>query len=124
MEPAVHDDIRINGHRDGRWAAGFDGRQASCDGRAETTITGQVADRRPCAPARQGPRLGVELLQVRRTDPTDNRDGATRCSRDQAHDARRQRRGAGGAGSPAGGSGAGRPARSTGARPPAGSCPT
>jgi hypothetical protein len=44
MEPAVHDDIGVNGHLDGHWSAWFDGLQASCDDRAETTITGRVAD--------------------------------------------------------------------------------
>jgi hypothetical protein len=49
---------------------------------------------------------------------------ATRWSRFRSHGARRQRRGAGGFGSPGGSRGAGRAARSTGARPPADSCPT
>jgi hypothetical protein len=40
----VHDDLGGNGHRDGHWSAWFDGRQVSCDDRAETTITGWVAD--------------------------------------------------------------------------------
>jgi hypothetical protein len=44
MEPAVHDDLRVNGHLDGHWSAWFDGLRASCDDRAETTITGRVAD--------------------------------------------------------------------------------
>jgi hypothetical protein len=44
MEPAVHYDIRVNGHLDGPWSAWFDGLQVSCDDRAETTITGPVAD--------------------------------------------------------------------------------
>jgi hypothetical protein len=44
MGPAVHDDLGGNGHRDGHWSAWFDGLQAGCDDRAETTITGWVAD--------------------------------------------------------------------------------
>lgn len=49
---------------------------------------------------------------------------ATRCSRDRAQGTRRHHRGAGGAGSPGGGSGAGHAAPSIDARPLAGSCPT
>jgi hypothetical protein len=76
---------------------------ASCDDRAETTTTGRAADQAALRglPAKVLARLGLELLEVRRTDPADNADGATRCSRDQAQGARRQRRGAGSAGSPA-----------------------
>jgi hypothetical protein len=44
MEPAVHDDLCGNGHRDGPWSVWYGGLQASCDDRAETTITGRVAD--------------------------------------------------------------------------------
>jgi hypothetical protein len=44
MEPTVHHDTRVNGHLDSHWSAWFDGRRASRDDRAETTITGRVAD--------------------------------------------------------------------------------
>jgi hypothetical protein len=41
MEPAVHDDIGVNGRLDGHSVGLVDGLQASCDDRAETTITGR-----------------------------------------------------------------------------------
>jgi hypothetical protein len=52
----VRDDIGGNGHRDGHWSAWFDGRQVSGDDRAETTISGWVADQatRDGLPAKVG----------------------------------------------------------------------
>jgi hypothetical protein len=48
MAPAVPDDIGGDGHLDGPWPAWLDGRQASRDDRAETTISGRVADQATC----------------------------------------------------------------------------
>jgi hypothetical protein len=74
----VHYEIRIRGVLDGHWSAWFDGLQVSCDDGAETTISGPVADQAALhgllAKVRD---LGLELLEVRRTDPTDHRDGGT-----------------------------------------------
>jgi hypothetical protein len=76
----------------------------------------------PARPARQVRDPGRELLEVRRTDPTTDRE-ITRCSIHRSQGARRQHRGVGSCGSPGGSSGVGRAARSTGAARPAGSCP-
>jgi hypothetical protein len=101
MEPGVHYEIR--------WSAWFDGLQVSCDDRGQTTVTGPVADQAALhgLPAKVRD-LGLELLQVRRTDPTTAME-VTRCSMDRSHGARQQRRGVGSAGSPGGSSGASRP---------------
>ena len=68
----MHDESRVNGHIDGHWSAWFDGRQPAA-------MTGRDDDHRagsrpgdPARPARQGSRLGLELLEGRRTDPTNN----------------------------------------------------
>jgi hypothetical protein len=66
--------------------------------------------------------LGGELLEVRRGDPTTDRE-ITRCSMNRSQGARQQRRGTGSRGSQGGSSSVGRATRSTGAPPPAGSCP-
>jgi hypothetical protein len=69
----VHYEIRVKGVLDARWSAWFDGLQVSSDDRAETTITGRVADQAALhgllAKVRD---LGLELLEVRRTDATDS----------------------------------------------------
>jgi hypothetical protein len=54
MEPAVHHDLGGNGRLDGHWSAWFDGLQANCDDRDETTSSGRVADQAilPGLPAR------------------------------------------------------------------------
>ena len=111
-------------HYEIRWSAWFDGLQVSCDDRGQTTVTGPVADQAALhgLPAKVRD-LGLELLQVRRTDPTTAME-VTRCSMDRSHGARQQRCGVGSAGSPGASSGPGHPARSTGVPPPAGSCPT
>ena len=53
-----------------RWSAWFEGLQVSSDERGQTTITGPVADQAALhgllAKVRD---LGLELLEVRRTDP-------------------------------------------------------
>jgi hypothetical protein len=66
MEPAVHNEIR--GHLDGHWSAWFGGlRPAAMTGlRRHHREGGRPGG--PARPARQGPRLGLELLEVRRTD--------------------------------------------------------
>jgi hypothetical protein len=69
----VHYEIRVKGVLDARWSAWFDGLQVSSNDRAETTITGRVADQAALhgllAKVRD---LGLELLEVRRTDATDS----------------------------------------------------
>jgi hypothetical protein len=72
-EPPVHYEIRVKAVLDARWSAWFDGLQVSSSDRAETTITGRVADQAALhgllAKVRD---LGLELLEVRRTDATDS----------------------------------------------------
>ena len=70
MAPAVPDDIGVNGHLDGHWSVWFDSLQASCDDRAETTITGRVADQAtlPGLPAKV---RDWALSRSRRAAPTD-----------------------------------------------------
>ncbi len=66
----MHYQIRVNGVLDSRWSAWFDGLQVIGDERGQTTITGPVADQAALhgllAKVRD---LGLELLEVRRTDP-------------------------------------------------------
>jgi hypothetical protein len=73
MGPQVHYEIRVKGVLDERWSAWLDGLQVRWDDRAATTITGQVADQAALhgllAKVRD---LGLELLEVRCTDPTDD----------------------------------------------------
>jgi hypothetical protein len=68
----VHYEIRVKGVVDACWSAWFDGLLISSNDRAETTITGRVADQAALhgllAKVRD---LGLELLEVRRTDATD-----------------------------------------------------
>ena len=69
----MHYEIRVKAVLDARWSAWFDGLQVSSSDRAETTITGRVADQAALhgllAKVRD---LGLELLEVRRTDATDS----------------------------------------------------
>jgi hypothetical protein len=66
----VHYEIRVNGVLDHGWSAWFDGLQITSDERGQTTITGRVTDQAALhgllAKVRD---LGLELLEVRRTDP-------------------------------------------------------
>ncbi len=65
----MHYQIRVNGVLDGRWAAWFDGLHLASDERGQTIIAGEVADQAALhgllAKVRD---LGLELLEVRRTD--------------------------------------------------------
>jgi hypothetical protein len=66
----VHYQIRVNGVLDSSWSAWFDGLQITSDDRGETAIAGPIADQAALhgllAKIRD---LGLELLEVRRTDP-------------------------------------------------------
>jgi hypothetical protein len=66
----VHYEIRVKGVLDGRWSAWFDGLQVTSDQRGQTSIAGRVTDQAALhgllAKVRD---LGLELLEVRRTDP-------------------------------------------------------
>jgi hypothetical protein len=66
----VHYQIRVRGVLDRRWSAWFDGLQLTSDDRGQTTIAGPVTDQAALhgllAKVRD---LGLELLEVRRTDP-------------------------------------------------------
>jgi hypothetical protein len=66
----VHYEIRVRGVLDGGWSAWFDGLQVTSDERGQTTIAGPIADQAGLhgllAKIRD---LGLELLEVRRTDP-------------------------------------------------------
>jgi hypothetical protein len=63
-------EIRVNGVLGRRWSAWFDGLDVSSDDRGQTTIAGPVVDQAALhgllAKVRD---LGLELLEVRRTDP-------------------------------------------------------
>jgi hypothetical protein len=65
-----HYQIRVKGVLDGRWSAWFDGLQVTSDQRGQTSIAGRVTDQTALhgllAKVRD---LGLELLEVRRTDP-------------------------------------------------------
>ena len=67
----MHHEIRVNGYLDSHWSAWFGGLQGSCDDRAETTITGRVADQAALhgLPTKV-PNPGLELLEARRTHPS------------------------------------------------------
>jgi hypothetical protein len=62
--------IRVSGVLDPGWSVWFDGLQVSSDERGQTIIAGPVADQAALhgllAKVRD---LGLELLEVRRTDP-------------------------------------------------------
>jgi hypothetical protein len=66
----VHYEIRVNGVLGHGWSAWFDGLQVTSDDRGQTTIAGPIADQAALhgllAKVRD---LGLELLEVRRTDP-------------------------------------------------------
>jgi hypothetical protein len=70
-DPApVHYEIRVQGVLDSRWSAWFDGLQLTSDQSGQTSIAGPVVDQAALhgllAKVRD---LGLELLEVRRTDP-------------------------------------------------------
>ena len=70
-DPApVHYEIRVNGVLDSRWSAWLDGLQLTSDQSGQTSIAGPVTDQAALhgllAKVRD---LGLELLEVRRTDP-------------------------------------------------------
>ena len=70
-DPApVHYEIRVNGVLDSRWSAWFDGLQLTSDQSGQTSIAGPITDQAALhgllAKVRD---LGLELLEVRRTDP-------------------------------------------------------
>jgi hypothetical protein len=66
----VHYEIRVNGELGSGWSVWFDGLQVTSDDRGQTTIAGPIADQAALhgllAKIRD---LGLELLEVRRTDP-------------------------------------------------------
>ena len=66
----MHYEIRVNGVLGSGWSAWFDGLQVTSDDRGRTTIAGPIADQAALhgllAKVRD---LGLELLEVRRTDP-------------------------------------------------------
>jgi hypothetical protein len=66
----VHYEIRVNGVLGSGWSTWFDGLQITSDDRSSTTIAGPIADQAALhgllAKIRD---LGLELLEVRRTDP-------------------------------------------------------
>jgi hypothetical protein len=66
----VHYEIRVRGALDSGWSAWFEGLQVSSDEHGQTTIAGPVVDQAALhgllAKVRD---LGLELLEVRRTDP-------------------------------------------------------
>jgi hypothetical protein len=66
----VHYEIRVKGVLGSGWSVWFDGLQVSSDDRGHTTIAGPIVDQAALhgllAKVRD---LGLELLEVRRTDP-------------------------------------------------------
>jgi hypothetical protein len=66
----VRYEIRVKGVLDCGWSAWFDGLEITSDERGQTTLAGPVADQAALhgllAKIRD---LGLELLEVRRTDP-------------------------------------------------------
>jgi hypothetical protein len=66
----VHYEIRVNGVLDSGWSAWFDGLRVTSDEHGHTSIAGPVPDQAALhgllAKVRD---LGLELLEVRRTDP-------------------------------------------------------
>jgi hypothetical protein len=69
MDPPVRYEFRVSGVLDSGWSAWFDGLQVTSDQRGQTVIAGPVADQAALhgllAKIRD---LGLELLEVRRTD--------------------------------------------------------
>ncbi len=63
-------EIRVNGVLGSGWSAWFDGLQVTSDDRGQTTIAGPIADQAALHGLLARVRdLGLELLEVRRTDP-------------------------------------------------------
>jgi len=66
-------ELRVKGVLDSSWSAWFDGLQVTSDDRGQTIIAGPVSDQAALhgllAKVRD---LGLELLEVRCIDPTDN----------------------------------------------------
>jgi hypothetical protein len=66
----VRYEIRVKGVLDRGWSAWFEGLEVTSDERGQTTLAGPVADQAALhgllAKIRD---LGLELLEVRRTDP-------------------------------------------------------
>jgi hypothetical protein len=66
----VHYEIRIKGVLDSGWSAWFDGLRVAGDEHGRTIIAGPVADQAALHGLLGKVRdLGLELLEVRRTDP-------------------------------------------------------
>jgi len=66
----VRYEIRVNGVLGSGWSAWFDGLQVTSDDRGQTTIAGPIADQAALYGLLARVRdLGLELLEVRRTDP-------------------------------------------------------
>jgi hypothetical protein len=66
----VHYEIRVKGALDSGWSAWFDGLRVAGDERGQTVIAGPVADQAALHGLLGKVRdLGLELLEVRRTDP-------------------------------------------------------
>jgi hypothetical protein len=66
----VHYQIRVKGVLDRRWSAWFDDLQVASDERGQTTIAGPVVDQAALHGLLTKVRdLGLELLEVRRSDP-------------------------------------------------------
>jgi hypothetical protein len=66
----VHYEIRVNGVLGSGWSAWFDGLQVTSDDRGQTTVAGPIADQAALHGLLTKIRdLGMELLEVRRTDP-------------------------------------------------------
>jgi hypothetical protein len=69
-QPAVRDQIRVEGVLDAGWSAWFDGLEVAGDARGQTTITGPVADQAALhgllAKIRD---LGLPLVSVQRLQP-------------------------------------------------------
>jgi hypothetical protein len=70
MDSPTRWELRVNGVLDSGWSAWFDNLQVTSDSRGQTTIAGPVADQAALHGLLTKIRdLGLELLEVRRTDP-------------------------------------------------------
>ena len=66
----MHYEIWVRGVLDSGWSAWFDGLQVTSDERGQTVIAGSVVDQAaPHGLLAKVRDLGLELLEVRRTDP-------------------------------------------------------
>ena len=66
----MHYQIRVRGVLDRRWSEWFDGLQVTSDDRGHSTIAGPVTDQAALHGLLVKVRdLGLELLEVRRTEP-------------------------------------------------------